>query len=392
MRLCEFQSHLIEIMADIGEKSVELILFPSLDGARRVIKVLKKATRHMDICLFEFTYMPFAECLFELAKEKNVKIRLILHDKKCDDQEVGYLNSKAKVQGLLRSSKNIEIKFHQGWNISRLMHNKFCLIDNDILMTGSLNWTKNGTSNNHENNIVLEDQAELVREIRERFELLWEDPNRDLVFQPTALNLIEGRTRKEKTTSQSPCWDQMQLKSQKLDRKTDLKIEPHNNFRAQSSDSSIKSDESEASRLAHQLIPHINDLGKRNSEELTGEPPFHQIQQKILFKTPEIRQPKGDNRCLDSSDTDPITPPEEISLITKKKRLIKRRRKSTDSNQLLSKIDFLIEKVTQKTIIFESKSTDTRDLDVHNDHEQRIKQRGIFSYISSLFCGRKNTI
>jgi hypothetical protein len=53
-----------------------------------------------------------------------------------------------------------------------LMHNKFVIIDDQILMTGSYNWTSQATKFNQENLIVLENE-ELCRKFIEEFDVLW---------------------------------------------------------------------------------------------------------------------------------------------------------------------------------------------------------------------------
>ena len=37
------------------------------------------------------------------------------------------------------------------------MHNKFCVIDNQLIVTGSYNWTNNAESQNDENVTIMKD-------------------------------------------------------------------------------------------------------------------------------------------------------------------------------------------------------------------------------------------
>ena len=52
------------------------------------------------------------------------------------------------------------------------MHNKYCLIDGELLVTGSFNWTSQAVSTNQENLIIVHD-AEFVKEYQANFEELW---------------------------------------------------------------------------------------------------------------------------------------------------------------------------------------------------------------------------
>lgn len=54
------------------------------------------------------------------------------------------------------------------------MHNKFVVIDYEIVMTGSYNWTMHASSGNQENVIVLRSQV-LVQRFTEQFNVLWKE-------------------------------------------------------------------------------------------------------------------------------------------------------------------------------------------------------------------------
>ena len=58
---------------------------------------------------------------------------------------------------------NAEIKF-----TSKLMHNKFCIIDNSIVINGSYNWTYNALTN-HENKTVNYNNKNLTHEFITEF-------------------------------------------------------------------------------------------------------------------------------------------------------------------------------------------------------------------------------
>jgi phosphatidylserine/phosphatidylglycerophosphate/cardiolipin synthase-like enzyme len=51
----------------------------------------------------------------------------------------------------------------------KLMHNKFCIIDNKLLITGSYNWTKKARKND-ENVIVIKDHPIVIAKFSEKFE------------------------------------------------------------------------------------------------------------------------------------------------------------------------------------------------------------------------------
>nr|WP_315258737.1 phospholipase D-like domain-containing protein [uncultured Flavobacterium sp.] len=61
-----------------------------------------------------------------------------------------------------------------------LMHNKFCIIDNNTLITGSYNWTQKAKSN-HESITVIEDDFNLILDFNQEF-----DKIKDKYYNPNA--------------------------------------------------------------------------------------------------------------------------------------------------------------------------------------------------------------
>lgn len=56
-----------------------------------------------------------------------------------------------------------------GYKYEALMHNKFCIIDNRVLITGSYNWTQKAKSN-HESITVIEEDDNLILDFNQEFE------------------------------------------------------------------------------------------------------------------------------------------------------------------------------------------------------------------------------
>jgi len=56
------------------------------------------------------------------------------------------------------------------------MHNKFCIIDNRIVMTGSLNLSVNGTENNDESLVFIND-SNIAKQYTHYFNKYWQDWN-----------------------------------------------------------------------------------------------------------------------------------------------------------------------------------------------------------------------
>ena len=127
----------------IGEKIIAPIQnqtdahFEKIQGI--VIGCLLKAQLSIHIAMAWFTNQKIADVLKEKAKE-NVDIKIVIHD--------DYVNQEhgANLDGL--TYKLIKPK------LGGIMHNKFCVIDNRVVITGSYNWSTKAETKNEENVLV----------------------------------------------------------------------------------------------------------------------------------------------------------------------------------------------------------------------------------------------
>lgn len=99
------------------------------------------------------------------ALDRNVKVSVILIDDIINRGPNGLDFATLIAQGG-------EIRFMNTRKI--LMHNKFCLFDGKVLITGSYNWTYSAEMRNAEN-IIATDEESVCIAFREQFGKLWED-------------------------------------------------------------------------------------------------------------------------------------------------------------------------------------------------------------------------
>ena len=100
-----------------------------------------------------------------------------------DDEEVRLLGNLRDL-----SEEGISIRMDNAKN--SLMHNKFVIIDQKILMTGSYNWTIRATKTNQENVVILDDPY-LVSTFTKEFNRLWKQ------FTPDGFGALEGKAKKK---------------------------------------------------------------------------------------------------------------------------------------------------------------------------------------------------
>mmetsp|Transcript_9341 Transcript_9341/g.17930 ORF Transcript_9341/g.17930 Transcript_9341/m.17930 type:complete len:281 (-) Transcript_9341:28-870(-) len=138
----------------------DAMFFPSEESLCKVIAYLNSAKRTLEISIFTITNNRLADAL-RRAKDRGVAVRVI-----SDDANLEMLGSDVRALGEYGIPIKVDADLHSH------MHNKFVLIDDNILMTGSFNWTQQAVKKNQENLAVVEDPV-LVELFKQEFEKLW---------------------------------------------------------------------------------------------------------------------------------------------------------------------------------------------------------------------------
>jgi tetratricopeptide (TPR) repeat protein len=128
---------------------------------KAIIKNINQAEAFINIAMYIFTDREIALPLVK-ARERGVKVRLYLDQ---DQVDYKYSQSRFLVQ------KGIKTRISSN---KYIMHNKFAIIDNRILLTGSYNWTFSANHRNDENLMVIDD-PEIITQYQNQFEKLWFD-------------------------------------------------------------------------------------------------------------------------------------------------------------------------------------------------------------------------
>lgn len=125
--------------------------------AKRLIDELMSARNKLSIAVAWFTNESIFDILLKKLSE-GVSIELILINDHINNRDNGLdLNKFIECGGRLHFSKG-----------GSLMHNKFVVIDNDRVITGSYNWTYNAEFRNNENIVHLSDPS-IIQKFEEEF-------------------------------------------------------------------------------------------------------------------------------------------------------------------------------------------------------------------------------
>ncbi|MDE1921472.1 MAG: phospholipase D family protein [Candidatus Omnitrophica bacterium] len=158
-------------------QEVQVYFSPNGGCQHAVIAEIRKATQTIDIAMYFLSSYQIARALVK-AQENNVRVRIVLDQ----GQEI---ESASKSGYLVRHG--FKVRYHMGFG---LMHNKFAVIDDRTVITGSFNWTLSAEERNEENLLVIND-PKIAEEYEGRFDYLW-DTSRPDTRNDRGLDAVPG--------------------------------------------------------------------------------------------------------------------------------------------------------------------------------------------------------
>ena len=162
----------------------EVYFFPNSKNEKFLIEMIRTCMKSLNVAIFSLTRDNFAKAIIEVFK-KGVKVRVI-----ADDECVKNYGSdvyKLAAAGIPCKTDS-SAQFH--------MHNKYAIIDESVIVTGSFNWTSQAINNNQENLLFYEDK-DIAEKYTKEFNKLW-DSFSAVIDKETALKQIEIEKNKPK--------------------------------------------------------------------------------------------------------------------------------------------------------------------------------------------------
>lgn len=139
----------------------ETLFFPSEENEEKLINYLRFADKYIYIAIYTITNSKLARVLYTLWKD-GVDVRIIT-----DDETMG--SQGCDIQNLA----NAGIPIRNDTNMQSRMHHKFMVIDDELVMNGSFNWTVSAVKNNNEN-VVVSSDATQIQSFKTEFLRLWD--------------------------------------------------------------------------------------------------------------------------------------------------------------------------------------------------------------------------
>ncbi|MEG2942193.1 MAG: phospholipase D-like domain-containing protein [Thermomonas sp.] len=127
---------------------------------RRLTDLMRGCRETLDICVFTIADDRLTDAILDCHK-RGVQVRVVSDNDKQHD-------SGSDIARL--RDRGVPVRLDAG---PYHMHHKFALVDGRLLANGSFNWTRSATEKNDEN-LVVTDDANLVRVFGLQFEKLWQ--------------------------------------------------------------------------------------------------------------------------------------------------------------------------------------------------------------------------
>jgi len=123
-------------------------------------KFIQQAQKSLDIAIFDLTHPKITHEI--LVASKRIPVRVVVDRRQSKGQH-------SLISTLVKGGVPVRLGTQRG-----IMHNKFTIVDQTRLETGSFNYSDGASTKNNENQVYLAN-PKIVAEYQKRFEHLWEE-------------------------------------------------------------------------------------------------------------------------------------------------------------------------------------------------------------------------
>lgn len=145
---------------NIATTDITVLFSPRDECGKAILGKINAAEKSIELAMYLLTSRVLSQALVMAAK-RGVIVRAFL-----DGENARDYYSKAN----FLKKKGVIVKLEKG---EGLMHNKFCIIDDELVITGSYNWTTSADLKNDED-VIFMNSKEVARIYRIQFEKYWQ--------------------------------------------------------------------------------------------------------------------------------------------------------------------------------------------------------------------------
>lgn len=139
---------------------IDVAFSPKQGGQELIIKAINSANKSICMATYSFTSKPISEAIMK-AKQRGVAIQVVSDAK---------ANGGKYTATRYLANHGVDVRLNSKYAI---MHNKFMVIDNKTVQTGSYNYSEAANSKNAENVIVIWDDSALASKYNQQCQTLF---------------------------------------------------------------------------------------------------------------------------------------------------------------------------------------------------------------------------
>ncbi len=139
-------------------KNGDTCFSPDQPCAERLTKFIMSAKKSIDIAIYDITLDQLVHQL--ILQSKRVRVRIVVDRRQAKERY-------SLVPLLLKAGVKVRYGRQRG-----IMHNKFTIVDDKMVETGSFNYTNDASTRNQENQVYLA-RPGTVERYKTRFERMW---------------------------------------------------------------------------------------------------------------------------------------------------------------------------------------------------------------------------
>jgi phosphatidylserine/phosphatidylglycerophosphate/cardiolipin synthase-like enzyme len=152
---------LLSAPALAGDLEIEDAFSPHQGATQLVVSTIDKARQSVRVAAYSFTSRPIGEALVK-THNRGVDVKVVLDKSQ---------NSTRSLAAFLQEN-GVPTRINSHYAI---MHNKFMIIDNDVLELGSFNYTQAAEERNAENVMVIRNTPRVIADYARQWEKLWDE-------------------------------------------------------------------------------------------------------------------------------------------------------------------------------------------------------------------------
>ena len=171
-----FLSFILSLPGSLAAAPTEVYFSPQGGAEVALEKLIDSAKQDIRAALYFFTSRPLSAAILR-AHKRGVKIQVIIDGNSESDYSKGFYLRQRGVdvryaRGLPKKAKKSKKSKYRVKKFG-LMHHKFMVVDDQILATGSYNWTASAEQWNRENLLIIKSSS-LARKYTVEFKKIWE--------------------------------------------------------------------------------------------------------------------------------------------------------------------------------------------------------------------------